>query len=220
MLMDKDAYAVSVGQSHTLVIRDNGELWAWGANARGNLGDGTTYTRFMASHFAAPGTGIRPGSEFSEENLRTRGYTNAQIQHMLEREVFRLVNEMRVNYNLSPLIWNNSLATASRNHSRDRAVDPTTGITVSRDAHFGTNGSRPGDRARLAGWTGGGISENMAFGFVPLEQVNAWMNSEGHRANMLSTSATHAGVGFHQHHFTDASGNPDQRQTYTIKFGR
>jgi len=37
--------AVSSGGLHTVAIRFDGSLWAWGSNARGQLGDGTTINR-------------------------------------------------------------------------------------------------------------------------------------------------------------------------------
>ncbi|MCL1882339.1 MAG: hypothetical protein FWF81_01110 [Defluviitaleaceae bacterium] len=37
--------AVSAGSRHPMVIRNDGSLWAWGANESGQLGDGTTIDR-------------------------------------------------------------------------------------------------------------------------------------------------------------------------------
>ncbi|MDP4643625.1 MAG: hypothetical protein NWS71_04185, partial [Opitutales bacterium] len=34
-------------EGHTLAVKDNGTLWAWGANADGQLGDGTTIDRLV-----------------------------------------------------------------------------------------------------------------------------------------------------------------------------
>ncbi|MDR0441863.1 MAG: hypothetical protein LBH44_00480 [Treponema sp.] len=39
---DTDWTSVSVGTSHTLALKENGSLWAWGANTSGQLGDGTS----------------------------------------------------------------------------------------------------------------------------------------------------------------------------------
>jgi alpha-tubulin suppressor-like RCC1 family protein len=38
------ARAISAGTNHTLAMRDDGTLWAWGGNSSGQLGDGTTTT--------------------------------------------------------------------------------------------------------------------------------------------------------------------------------
>jgi alpha-tubulin suppressor-like RCC1 family protein len=37
--------AVAAGQGHNLALRSDGTVWAWGLNARGELGDGTTTDR-------------------------------------------------------------------------------------------------------------------------------------------------------------------------------
>ena len=44
-----DWCSVSAGGSHTTAVKTTGELWAWGSNACGRLGDGTTTTRFAAA---------------------------------------------------------------------------------------------------------------------------------------------------------------------------
>jgi len=41
-----DVIAVSAGDSHSMAITSNGELWAWGCNRYGQLGDGTTKNRY------------------------------------------------------------------------------------------------------------------------------------------------------------------------------
>jgi len=43
-IMD-NVVAVSAGNTHSLAITADGELWAWGANTAGSLGDGTTTSR-------------------------------------------------------------------------------------------------------------------------------------------------------------------------------
>jgi len=40
-----DWASVSAGNSHTMAIREDGSLWAWGSNVEGRLGDGTTTQR-------------------------------------------------------------------------------------------------------------------------------------------------------------------------------
>ncbi|MCL2603197.1 MAG: CAP domain-containing protein [Defluviitaleaceae bacterium] len=199
MIIDKDVTAVSVGGGYTLAIRSNGDLWSWGINSSGQLGDGTLHRRYLADYFATTGTGITPGSEFSVANLRAQGHSPAQIQNIMERETFRLINVMRANYGIAPVEWNNALAAASRAHSVDRVNDPYTGVAIRRDMHLGTNGSTPGDRARLAGWSHGSVGENLAFNSTPLQSVEGWRSSTPHWVLVTSPNITHAGVGFANH---------------------
>ena len=37
--------SVAAGQNHTVAVTTDGQLWAWGANSGGQLGDGTTTNR-------------------------------------------------------------------------------------------------------------------------------------------------------------------------------
>ena len=108
-----------------------------------------------------------------------------------EREVFDLTNEIRAEHGLQPLIWNDSLARAARDHARDMRDNDMRG-------HVGSDGSTVRERVERAGITNaGGWSENMAYGQrTPRAVVDAWMNSEGHRANILRAESTHLGVGF------------------------
>jgi uncharacterized protein YkwD len=48
-----------------------------------------------------------------------------------------------------------------------------------------------------AGWRGNGWGENIAAGYDSAQRVfNAWMNSDGHRANILNCRFTKIGIGF------------------------
>lgn len=47
--------AVSGGQSHTLALRNDGTVWAWGSNSNGQLGDGTTTSRLSPVQVVGPG---------------------------------------------------------------------------------------------------------------------------------------------------------------------
>ncbi|WP_165368304.1 CAP domain-containing protein [Phytoactinopolyspora endophytica] len=62
-------------------------------------------------------------------------------------------------------------------------------------SHTSPEGEGPGDRAEAAGyprWSG----ENIAMGYATAEAVvDGWMNSEGHRANILNCDSAAIGVG-------------------------
>lgn len=64
-------------------------------------------------------------------------------------------------------------------------------------SHTSPTYGSPFDMMRDFGVTYKSAGENIAQGQrTPQEVVNAWMNSEGHRRNILSTSFTHIGVGY------------------------
>jgi uncharacterized protein YkwD len=66
-------------------------------------------------------------------------------------------------------------------------------------SHTGSDGSSPGDRITRAGYTWSAYGENVAYGYATPEQVmNGWMNSPGHRANILNCSFKEIGVGLAQ----------------------
>jgi uncharacterized protein YkwD len=101
------------------------------------------------------------------------------------------VNVERVSRGLNPLEMDVRLMEAAQLHSLDMA-------TNNFHSHTGSDGSDPGDRiedAGYLGWTGWG--ENVAAGYsTPDSVVDAWMNSPGHRSNILGASYDHIGVGY------------------------
>ena len=105
-----------------------------------------------------------------------------------EQEIFALINNERRAAGLVPLKWDNRLAAIARSHSRDMSsnrfvahVSPTTGDTAA--------------RARRAGLTYGLILENVGQEGGVRQAHHGFMNSPGHRANILHGKATHVGVG-------------------------
>ena len=114
--------------------------------------------------------------------------------HEFETRVFELTNVERVNAGLNPLIWDDTLAYAARGHSVDLQYG-----RIER-GHVGSDGSTVGQRIQRAGITNASMwSENVARGQTTPEQVvRAWMDSPGHRANILRAESTHLGVGFIQ----------------------
>lgn len=107
-----------------------------------------------------------------------------------ENEVIRLVNVERAKYGLNALQANWELSRVARYKSQDMAdnhyfshTSPTYGTPFQMMKAFGLS-------YRTAG-------ENIAYGQrTPQAVVNAWMNSSGHRANILNASYTQIGVGF------------------------
>ena len=106
-----------------------------------------------------------------------------------EKKVVELVNEIRKDYGLSELKLNTKLCAVAKAKSQDMKdnnyfshTSPTYGSPFDMIKSFGIS-------YRTAG-------ENIAMGYrTPEEVVDGWMNSEGHRANILNGSFKEIGMG-------------------------
>ena len=116
----------------------------------------------------------------------------SQAVRAYEQEVVRLVNAQRAQNGLKPLAEHWELSRVARYKSADMAgkryfshESPTYGSPYQMMRSFGIS-------FRSAG-------ENIAYGQrTPAAVVAAWMNSSGNRANILNSSYTHIGVGYHE----------------------
>ncbi|MBC2905674.1 CAP domain-containing protein [Streptomyces cupreus] len=105
-------------------------------------------------------------------------------------EVVDLTNRERARAGLPPLALDPILTTAAQAHSADM-------VARAFYSHISPEGSQPWDRAAAAGSRRRSIGENIACGQrSPAEVVQGWMDSPGHRANILKRDFTHIGVGF------------------------
>ncbi|WP_068677690.1 CAP domain-containing protein [Oceanobacillus sp. Castelsardo] len=121
-----------------------------------------------------------------QETTKEQGNQLSQF----EQEVVTLTNQERAKYGLAALKVDTALSKVAREKSRDMAVNNYF------DHNSPTYGS-PFDMMKSFGITYNTAGENIAYGQrTPAEVVNAWMNSEGHRANILNGSFTHIGVGY------------------------
>ncbi|MFF0015513.1 CAP domain-containing protein [Streptomyces sp. NPDC005374] len=105
-------------------------------------------------------------------------------------EVVALTNRERAGAGLPPLAVDPLLARAAQAYSTDMAARAFY-------SHTSPEGTQPWDRAAAAGSTRRSIGENIACGQrSAAEVVEGWMNSPGHRANILKPAFTHIGIGF------------------------
>lgn len=102
----------------------------------------------------------------------------------------RLVNlERSKKANCRPLTVHSALTTAARGHSADMARNGYF-------SHTSLDGRTPQDRMRAAGYSGRRTGENIAAGQTSAAGVMmAWMDSPGHKANILNCQYHHIGVG-------------------------
>jgi uncharacterized protein YkwD len=106
-----------------------------------------------------------------------------------ERQVLDLVNQQRASNGCGALRDDSKLTLAAREHSADMA-------NQGYFDHNSPNGATPWDRIKAAGYADPS-AENIAAGqATPADVMNAWMNSEGHRANILNCSSKAIGIGF------------------------
>lgn len=118
----------------------------------------------------------------------------------VENEIYILVNQERADEGLSALVPESRLAAMARQHSREMATmdyfshtSPVQGYKTIADR---------ASKAGITGWSRLGENIGHASGFnegiLASTMMNEWMDSSGHRANILSESFTHIGVGVYE----------------------
>lgn len=105
-------------------------------------------------------------------------------------QVVELVNQERTKAGLNAVTLDQNIASAAL----VRAKEIETSFS-----HTRPNGSKFSTALTEQGVTFKGAGENIAWGQKSPEAVmQAWMNSEGHRANILNKNFTKIGVGYYQ----------------------
>ena len=107
-----------------------------------------------------------------------------------EQEVIRLVNEIRAENGLPALTYNWELSRVARYKSQDMKDNRYF-------SHTSPVYGSPFEMMRSFGIAYRSAGENIARGYAtPQAVVNGWMNSSGHRANILNAFFTQIGVGY------------------------
>ena len=116
--------------------------------------------------------------------------SNSSIdQAAFERKVAELTNKERVANGLAPLTFDSSLSNVARIKSNDMFKN-------NYFSHTSPTYGSPFDMMRQYGITYYSAAENIAMGQrTPEQVVQGWMNSPGHKANILNGRLTHIGVG-------------------------
>jgi uncharacterized protein YkwD len=106
-----------------------------------------------------------------------------------EAEVLALVNTERVKAGCRALTMDTRLVAAARGHSADMAARSFFSHTTPEGVDFAT-------RITKAGYRWSGAAENIAKGQrTPADVMTSWMNSAGHKANILNCGYKNLGVG-------------------------
>ncbi|MEB3214165.1 MAG: CAP domain-containing protein [Leptolyngbyaceae bacterium] len=117
--------------------------------------------------------------------------TPSSSNHPFVQRVLDLTNAERAKAGLSPLRLDSKLTNVAHAHSRSMAVDDFF-------SHTGSDGSTPFERIEEGGYRYRSAAENIAAGYsTPESVVTAWMNSAGHRANILNANLQEIGIGYY-----------------------
>ncbi|MFJ3963329.1 CAP domain-containing protein [Streptomyces sp. NPDC090036] len=109
-----------------------------------------------------------------------------------ESAVLALVNKERAAAGCGPVTANAKLNAAARGYSDTMA---RSGVM----SHTGPDGSTMTSRVEAAGYAWSRLGENIARGQSDADAVmKAWMNSSGHRANILNCAFKEIGIGVHK----------------------
>lgn len=108
-----------------------------------------------------------------------------------EAQVLALVNQQRTQAGCAALTVDSRLRNAAYLHSQDMAVNNFF-------SHTGSNGSTFDQRVTAQGYTWSTVGENITVSrTTPQAAVDAWMNSSGHRTNILNCNYTQTGIGYY-----------------------
>ena len=104
-----------------------------------------------------------------------------------EKEVFDLINQQRTSAGLSALVIDDELQNVARIKAKDM-------VDSSYFSHTSPTYGSPFDMIKNFGITYKTAGENIAGNSSNQGAVNAWMNSEGHKANILNNAYNYTGI--------------------------
>lgn len=146
-----------------------------------------TPTRPTASPTTTRPTTPAPTTPTASPTTPSSGGSQTQ---QYQAEVTRLVNVERTKAGCQPLTANSALTNAAQAHAADM-------LAHNYFSHDSQDGTSPFTRMTAAGYRWSGAAENIAAGQrTPADVMTSWMNSSGHRANILNCGLKDIGVGY------------------------
>lgn len=121
--------------------------------------------------------------------------TPAQVTGEMEARIQTKINQIREQYNLEPLRYNDQLAQVARQYSQQMSAQNFF-------SHTSPNGDTPATRVQSGGITYTLVGENL-FKCTNVPEpvpaaVQGWMDSPGHRENILRSEYRETGIGVWQ----------------------
>lgn len=182
---------------------DSGKWWSWNPGYPGNSGNtnnsGNSGNTNNSGNSGNTNNSGNSGNAGNSDNSGTTNPHNSGLtpadKSQFASEVIMLVNQERAKQGLNSLTADSELNNMALVKAKDMNdnnyfshTSPTYGSPFEMMKSFGISYSYAG--------------ENIAKGQkTPADVVNAWMNSEGHRANILSANFTLIGVGYYNGHW-------------------
>jgi len=135
-------------------------------------------------------SGSQSSDIFPRERSASQVAPTSTNQNFIYR-VLELTNIERSKLGFSSLTFNTQLLNAAANHSQNMALQDFF-------SHTGKDGSSLASRISATGYQFSAAAENIAAGSSTPEQVvSSWMNSSGHRANILNPNLQEIGIGYY-----------------------
>lgn len=133
---------------------------------------------------------IYPGTSNQKTSTNTNNNTSTTSTKMTndEKEVFDLINKQRTQNGLSPLKENSELQRVARIKAQDM-------VNNNYFSHTSPTYGSPFDMMKSFKISYNTAGENIAGNSSNSSAVTAWMNSPGHRANILNGSFNQTGIG-------------------------
>ena len=173
----------------TLIDRINSAFAKCGLNIKKFSANLSGKTDSAITSSPAPTSSADTQTSTPSDSSVTAENGNADNQSF-EAQVATLVNEQRAANGLAPLTLNSELSNVARTKSQDMHDN-------NYFSHTSPTYGSPFDMLKAFGVSYRTAGENIAMGYTtPEAVVSAWMNSAGHRANILNASYTQLGVGY------------------------
>jgi len=211
--VDRYCIGVEAGQIFSITVTSVEEIYPWVrvVDASGQSLAAISEAggkKFVTKPLRAP-SGEVFVEAFTYGGYRTGAY---QLDLWIQDEPARLLeavliltNHERMSRGLLPLGRDSRLDSAAQSHTDEM-------VQHNRLDHTGRDGSSVGQRVTRAGFPWTAVGENIARGQRDAaDVVNGWMNSSGHRANILGTIYREIGLGYG---FAESTGNPYWTQVF------
>jgi len=159
-------------------------------NSTNNNGNSNTTTKPNNNNNSNSNATTKPNNNNNNNsNTTTKPSTSTQNFSEYQKQVLDLVNAERTKRGLNPLTLDAKLSNTATLKSQDM-------INKGYFDHTSPTYGSPFDMMQQFGISYRSAGENIAMGQrTPQEVMNSWMNSSGHRANILNSSFTTLGVG-------------------------